>query len=820
MSDKIIAPIIFHLRSLRKVAMLKKVNASVKLYLLMSITAASLIGLGLYCINDLKKMDDNTHSLYVDRVLPFQQLVGIRFQYGIEILPIAQLVKNHELSFDQAKVRLQKAQTIINTNWHNYKLSYLTPEEAQLVKQTDILKKQADKRSKELEAILTKRDTKALDELAPKKLYDITEPFYVKLTQLMDMQVRVGKQLFQNNSQIYRSTSKKFFVVILIALSIALSISFFLIRSIRNLIGSIIKNSIAIKESEEKYHSLFEQASDAIYVFNYKGDFTQVNDSMCNLVGYTRDELLTMNINDLVNAETLDKQSLVYSSLKSGESAAGERKAIKKDGTIFDVEVNVKKFSDDRILVIARDITERKKMAVELRKAELKFRTLADKSKVGIYILQKGTHVYLNPRFAEVFGYEVDELMRMNNLVNTVIHPDYHATVFENVRTRVEGDTEHLYYEVMGMKKDGCFNWVEFYGSRVMMEGEVTIVGSMIDITDRKMAEEALRASAQKYKLLFESNPVPLWIVAKDDLTVTHANDAAAKLYGYPKGELLNMDIRKLRPEIQREQLVNNYQTGIAEATDFGIIEHVKSDGTPILVNVISQDILFDGRRVVISSTNDVTEKIKAEQKLKATEANLQTILSNTDTAYALFNADLDLLEYNSQALTFAQKEFNYDPNSNRKIYELMADEARVRFLGHIDEVFKGNTINYEVCYPQQDDTTLWYYIRMFPISNTKNETLGLVLAISDITERKIAEQSLLTAYDKIKIKIQYIREMAWKQSHILRSPVANIKGLVDILGTDPGDTVIMGHIQTELERMDAVFNEMAADSAKEEMNY
>lgn len=785
----------------------------------MFITAASLIGLGLYGVNDLRKMDDNTHSLYVDRVLPFQQLVNVRFQYGIEIVPIALLVKNHQLSFDEAKKRLQKAQALMNNNWHDYKLSYLTPEEVQLVKQADVIKEQVDKTSRELEDILAKHDSKALDEFIPTRLYDTTEPFYVKLTQLMDLQVRVGKQLFQNNSQIHRNTSKRFFVVILIALSIALSISFFLIRSIRGLIDSIIKHRDSIKESEEKYHSLFEQASDAIYVFNYKGDFIQVNESMCNLVGYTRDELLTMNIADLVNAEMLDKQPLVYSGITPGQSATGERKAIKKDGTIFDVEVNVKRFSDDRILVIARDITERKKMAVELRKAELKFRTLADKSKVGIYILQKGKHVYLNPRFAEVFGYKIDELMHMDNLVNTVVHPDYHAIVFENVRTRVEGDADYLHYEVMGVKKDGSLNWVEFYGSRVIMEGDVTIIGSMIDITERKMAEEALKTSTQKYKLLFESNPVPLWIVAKDDLSVIAANDAAADLYGYTQEELLHMNIKQLRPEAHQEKLLNNYQTEIPEATDFGIINHVKSDGTPILVNVISQDVLLNGRRVVISTTNDVTEKIKAEQKLKATEANLKTILSNTDSAYALFNADLDLLEYNNLALTFAQKEFNYDPESNLKIYESMTDEARVRFLGHINEVFKGNTISYEACYPQPDDNHLWYYVRMFPISNTKNDILGLVLAISDITERKTAEESLLAAYDKIKTKIQYIREMAWKQSHILRSPVANIKGLVGILGTDPGDMVVMGHIQTELERMDAVFNEMAADSLKEETN-
>lgn len=205
---------------------------------------------------------------------------------------------------------------------------------------------------------------------------------------------------------------------------------------------------------------------------------------------------------------------------------------------------------------------------------------------------------------------------------------------------------------------------------------------------------------------------------------------------------------------------------------------------------------------------------------LKTTEANLQTILNNTDTAYALLNADLEILEYNNKALIFAKNEFNFEPGNGGKIFDSMPDDRRFKFLGYISDVFKGNTISYEVSYPQPENKDFWYHVRMFPISNKHHKILGLVLAITDITERKEAEQSLQTAYDQIKTNIKFIREMVWKQSHILRSPVANLKGLIPILGMDPSDREVMGHIETELERMDAVFSEMAADSSKEEMNY
>ncbi|MES2276965.1 MAG: PAS domain S-box protein [Bacteroidota bacterium] len=797
--------------------MLNKFTVSVKLYLLIFITAVSLIGLGLYGISDLDKMNRNTQTLYADRVLPFQQLANVRFAYTTQIIPTAQQVKYHQLTFAQAQARLQKAGETINTNWHKYKLTFLTPEEAFLVKQSDAIKVQTDKTTGHLATILANHDLTALDAYIQTYSSADPDPFTVKLSQLMDLQIKIGKQVFDSNTHIYHSSSKKFVVLILLSLAIALSLSFYLIKNIKNLIKDLLTSNSIIKESDEKYQSLFEQASDAIYVVNHEGNFTNVNNSMCQMTGYTRDELLNMNVADLVNDELQEANPLCHTVLRSGETITGERKFVHKAGNIVDIEVNGKKMTDDRVLVIVRDITLRKEMEAELRKAELRFRTLADRSMVGIYIVQKGVFVYVNPRFAEVFGYDPGELIGRQP-VEAIIHSKYQAVSKENIRVRVEGEAESVHYEAMGKRKDGSTNWIEFYGSGAIFDEEPTIIGSMIDITERKIAENELRESEQKYKLLFESNPMPLWIVSKDDLHVIAANDAAAKLYGYTREELLNMDIKQLRPVAYWDKLIERYQTFIADATDFGVVEHLKKDGTQILVNIIAQDIMFQGRLVRLSSTSDVTEKLRAEESLKTSEANLQTILNNTDTAYALLNADLDILEYNNRALIFAKNEFNFEPGNNGKLFDLMSEDRRSKFLEYTNEVFKGNTIGYEVVYDQSDEH-IWYYVRMFPISNKENEILGMVLAITDVTERKDAEQRLKQAYERTKAHIHLISEMAWKQSHILRSPLANLKGLVTILKTNPNDKEVLSYIEAELERMDTVLIEMAEDSAKDEVN-
>ncbi len=550
--------------------------------------------------------------------------------------------------------------------------------------------------------------------------------------------------------------------------------------------------------------SLIEHGSDAIYVLSSTGDFITVNDSVCNMTGYTREELLQMNITSLLNAEILQNYPMVYTDIGPGRSMITERKIVTKNGSVLDVEINVKKFADERLLVIARDITKRKLMEAELRTAEVKFRTLAEKSRVGIYIVQNGRFVYVNPRFEEIFGYGPGELIGAFP-IETIIDPSYKHVAVEMLRLRKEGIVDSVHYEAMGKRKDGSSNWIEFYGSRAFFENEPTFIGSMIDITDRKKAEDELKISEQKYKLLFESNPVPLWIVAKDDMTVIAANDAAAKLYGYEPRELLNMDIKKLRPVKYWGKLSERYQTDINEATDFGVIEHMKKDGTGILVNIIAQDIIFEGRFARLSSTSDVTEKLKAEELLKTSEANLQTILNNTDTAYALLDAGLDIVEYNNQALMMAKNEFNFEPGGNGKIFDLMSEDRRSQFLEYTKDVFKGNAISYEVSYQQADDSNLWYYVRMFPIADKGGKILGLVLAINDITQRKEAEQDLQTAYQSIQSHIDKIRDMTWKQSHLIRSPLANLMGLFPMLRADPTDEEVLGYMETEFDRMDGI---------------
>lgn len=577
--------------------------------------------------------------------------------------------------------------------------------------------------------------------------------------------------------------------------------------------SELINTVVKLEVSEEKYRSLIEHASDAIYVIDFEGRFTEVNASMCRMTGYNREELLQLKATQIIDPENLKAEPVTLGPEDLQNAVMKERRFVKKNGQVFDVEINVKRFTKDSVLVIARDITSRKIMEAGLKEAELKFRTLAEKSMVGVYIVQKGTFIYVNPRFAHVFGYEPHELIGVSS-VDVIISDQYKATTTEHVRARLSGEVESVNYEVMGRCKDGSNNWVEFYGTRAKIDDEPTIIGSMIDITERKKIEEELRLSEQKYKLLFDSNPLPMWMIAKNDLSIIAVNHAATKNYGYTAEEFLSMTIKDVRPP---EEWAEMYRGYAEEAPLWGntmTTLHRKKNGSMINVQIFGQDIIYEGRLVRLSIANDITEKLRSEELLQKSEANLQTILNTTDTAYALFDKDLKVLAFNHKAVAFVRGQFNHDPQNGDKLADFFPPERFPQFVEFNQQVLNGQNVSYEVDYVQADGSKCWFYVRIFPITVSHDNILGLMLALYDITERKNIENNLKVAYERIHNHINRIKNMAWKQSHYMRSPVANLKGLAGLLKDNPADVEILDYMITELERLDEVIVEMARDAA------
>ncbi|HMH22843.1 MAG TPA: PAS domain S-box protein [Puia sp.] len=253
----------------------------------------------------------------------------------------------------------------------------------------------------------------------------------------------------------------------------------------------------AREKAELRYHNLIEQASDAIMITDQQGMFLEVNTTLCNLFGYTKEELLQSNISRLLDPVQLKNEPIQFALLASGQPVLRERRMLHKDGTIIEVEANVKLTPDGRLLAIARDITERKRAAQQiLREKEISESII--NSLPGVFLLREypGNILRWNDRFESVSGYSPEEIPHLPGL------QFFEEKDKDHMRQRVqkllaEGKSSS---EIVVVTKDG--RRIPFYltGKVMNLDGKTCLIIIGLDISERKKAEEELSQANEQLR--------------------------------------------------------------------------------------------------------------------------------------------------------------------------------------------------------------------------------------------------------------------------------------------------------------------------------
>jgi PAS domain S-box-containing protein len=254
----------------------------------------------------------------------------------------------------------------------------------------------------------------------------------------------------------------------------------------------------ALYESETKFRRLTEAAFGGIAVTE-KGKFIEVSDQFATLFGYRRSELIGMYATDLIAPEVRSEDT---EKILSGYDKPYESLCLRKDGSTFPVEVCGKNYySQGRELRVTaiRDISEHKLTEETLRESEEKYKTLTENSLTGIFIHQDDRFIFVNDRFAEMHGYKTEELLGKHHLI--LIHPDERETLRDIASKRLKGEIVPQRYEVRRIRKNGETIWCEMMATRISYRGRPAIMGNIIDITERKKAEEALKEREKELEI-------------------------------------------------------------------------------------------------------------------------------------------------------------------------------------------------------------------------------------------------------------------------------------------------------------------------------
>ncbi len=273
------------------------------------------------------------------------------------------------------------------------------------------------------------------------------------------------------------------------------------------------------------------------------------------------------------------------------------------------------------------DVTERRRDEERLREQEMLVREAAELAKVGGWGFDPVTlQADWTPEVARIYGLPVDKPTFMGDALN--FFSSEHRPNLEHALARAINEGLPHDLELQLTAADGQKKWVRTI-CRPIVQGDrvVRVRGSLQDITDRKRVESELRASEERYRMLFDSNPHPMWVYDVDSLRFLEVNDAAVMVYGYTRDEFLRMTIREIRPaeDVKRlEDDVARTVRGLKRSSDW---RHRRKDGTVFDVDVSSHDLPNTHGHTRLVLAIDVTDRKRAEAELNASERRLRLAL-------------------------------------------------------------------------------------------------------------------------------------------------------------------------------------------------
>ena len=493
----------------------------------------------------------------------------------------------------------------------------------------------------------------------------------------------------------------------------------------------------AIKESEEKYRTLVEQASDGIFIADNTGKFVIVNSSACKLSGYTVAELAQLTIYDLVHPESLKAIPFNFEAMMQPQGARSERKMVCKNGAILDIEISAKFLSDKRFIAFIRDISERIKAAQAIKASEEKYRVLVEEASEGIFISNpQGRFITVNASACRIAQYSEEELLQMS-FYDFFTEDDVRERPLQFEALR-QGKT--VISERVMKRKDGNSNHLEIT-SKLLTDGR--LLSLVRDVAERKKAEEALMASEEKYRSLVEQASDAIFISDTNGRLVT-VNSSACKLSQYAEEELLQMTI--LDFIVEEDIAKKAFRFDELKLGKTTVTERLMKNkhGQQLHVEVTAK-LLSDGR--LLAFVRDISERIKAQNEIIKEKNLSDSIINSLPASFFMINAQGKMLRWNRYLETASK--YSTEEVSNMYPFDFFVEADKALLSEKIANVFLTGEDSVEATVSLKTGEQLPYYFKGIAIIYD-GEPCMMGVGI-DISERVKAQEEIKQTSEKLR---------------------------------------------------------------------
>jgi len=380
-----------------------------------------------------------------------------------------------------------------------------------------------------------------------------------------------------------------------------------------------------MRQSEERYHAVFEHSVDGILLIDTDGRWSDFNTAAHEHLGYTRDEFKDLRIADVEVAESQEQIESHIAKITREGYGTFETKHRTKQGEIRDVVITARTITVSGKLIFVsvwRDITDQKQAAEKRRQSEERYRAIFEQSADGIVLIDTdGRWSDFNTAAHEHLGYTRDEFKDLLLADVEVIESREQIESHIAKITREGRGT----FETKHRTKQGEIRDVVVTVRGITVSGEPMFVAIWRDITNERQAEEVLRESEDKYRNLFAHANDAIFVADIETGVFLDANSQAERLTGRSRDEIIGMHQSQLHPPEKAKQYKAQFHRHVESSST---IEHetevIRKDGTIVLADISASVVQIGGKKVIHGIFRDITERKRAEEALRQSQKALQ----------------------------------------------------------------------------------------------------------------------------------------------------------------------------------------------------
>jgi PAS domain S-box-containing protein len=537
--------------------------------------------------------------------------------------------------------------------------------------------------------------------------------------------------------------------------------------------------------NEEFLDKIFENIPNMIFIKDAETlSFVKFNKAGEKLIGYSRNELIGKNDYDFFPKKEADFFALKDKEVLKSKKLLDIKEEIIKTSNNETKILHTKKLpilnnngAPKYLLGISEDITERKKTESALLESEEKFRILADNALIGIFLIQEGQFSYVNQHFADIYGYTTTEIKKVDPF--SLIVPEDLGQVMNNYNS--VKDINHQQFRIK--KKSGEIRLIESRSTSLTIQGKKSYIGTEVDITSRKQAEEALLETKKRLEIFIDSATDAIAIY-DNDLRLVEINRKALSYFpkGTKKANLLGLHFGKITPFLKKDD------------SNYSIYKSIIKTGKPYFHEdeiVVGPNSFFFNVKVfkvdegIGIVATDITEQKAIESSLRETKELLQSFMDSATDSMTIFNKDLHLIKHNEIALSYFPDSLKGENILGYPLKDLIYKTSKINLYNEAVKVLQSG-----IPYQSKDILVInsrkksWFDMKIFKVGD------GIGILNSNITPIKVAEEKIMRINTELEERVKQrtyqleqankdLESFAYSVSHDLRSPLRHITGFL-----------------------------------------